>query len=101
MSRWNRSKENDEIRMSNAEGNPNDKIRNGSQRLAQEFVIRASSFLSCLVNCRCLRSNIQKHSRFPIAVLFLDREIVERHGFDVSALMMPRRIQPFAGGFRL
>ena len=30
--------------MTNAEGNPNDEIRNGSARLAQDFVIRASSF---------------------------------------------------------
>jgi hypothetical protein len=33
--------------MTNAEGNPNDEIRNGSARLAQDFVIRASSFLRC------------------------------------------------------
>jgi len=28
--------------MTNAEGNPNDETRNGSARLAQDFVIRAS-----------------------------------------------------------
>jgi hypothetical protein len=31
--------------MTNAEGNPNDEIRNGSPRLAQGFVIRASSLI--------------------------------------------------------
>jgi hypothetical protein len=38
--------------MTNAEGNPNDKIQNDSQRLAQDSIIRASSFLSRLENCR-------------------------------------------------
>jgi hypothetical protein len=31
--------------MTNAEGNPNDEIRNRSVRLAQDFVIRASSLI--------------------------------------------------------
>ncbi len=31
--------------MTNAEGNPNDEIRNGAARLAQDFVIRASSLI--------------------------------------------------------
>src|SRR5438034_10812169 len=31
--------------MTNAEGNPNDEIRNGSARPAQDFVIRHSSFV--------------------------------------------------------
>jgi hypothetical protein len=31
--------------MTNAEGNPNDEIRNGSARLAHDFVIRASSLI--------------------------------------------------------
>ena len=31
--------------MTNAEGNPNDEIRNGSPLLAQGFVIRASSLI--------------------------------------------------------
>jgi hypothetical protein len=31
--------------MTNAEGNPNDEIRNGSARLAQDSVIRASALI--------------------------------------------------------
>ena len=86
--------------MSNAEGNPNDKIRNDSQRLAQDSVIRASSLIrhSCFVisvtlgSCRWLRSNVQKHSRFPIAVLFLYRETMKRDRFHIRALVMTSRI---------
>jgi hypothetical protein len=40
--------------MSNAEGNPNDKIQNDSQRLAQDSIIRASSLI--------------RHSGFVISV---------------------------------
>jgi hypothetical protein len=36
---------NDEIRITNAEGNPNNEIRNGSARPAQDLVIRASSLI--------------------------------------------------------
>src|SRR4029077_7214330 len=45
-------------------------------------------------------SNIQKHRRLPAAVLSFDREAVERDRLHVGSLMMPHRIQRFAGGFR-
>jgi hypothetical protein len=51
-------------------------------------VIRASSFVSCLGTHRWLRSNIQKHFRFPAAILFLDGEAMKRDRFHVRALLM-------------
>jgi len=45
-------------------------------------------------------SNIQKHSRFPVVAMFLDRETMERDRFDVSPLLMTGVVQLFAGEFR-
>ena len=50
--------------MTNAEGNPNDEIRNGSARLAQGFVIRASSLV--------------RHSSFELRHLTLSFHISNR-----------------------
>jgi serine protease Do len=45
-------------------------------------------------------SNIQKHSRFPTTVVFLDRKTVKRDCFHVSPLLMTGVVQSFAGDFR-